>query len=249
MVDTLVEMKELNEKANEAMGLKNRFLNNISHNLAAPIKGVVDADERIKSATDDSDIIACTEEIQKLCASVLGHMDDILEYVDLDLDNLVIEEKKYNVYDMMDVCIKGLEDEAQKKGIAIVRQFSSIPQFLCGDRERIAQALRKLIKNAIEYTETGTITIRLQSREINKESRYLIISVEDTGIGIPENMHKHIFEVFEKGNDTNKGMGVGLSYAKRVVELMGGHVDMYSTEGKGSLFYIEVPQKNVFESI
>lgn len=246
--DVLYKMKSMNYTANEVIDTKNRFLNNIGQNIAMPLKEIIECDEQLKEMSDNPEMKKNIEQIARLAVNILGKMDDIIEYTDLELDRMVFEEKQYNVNNMLDACLMTIEKQAEEKHIIIERCYKRGPACLKGDREIITRALRKILVNAIEYMDDGAITIRTQYRELSKDTMLLTISVEDTGDGINEKYQEQIFDIFEKRNDNSTGMGIGLSYVKRVVELMGGSVGMYSTEGVGSLFYMEVPQKKVLES-
>ena len=148
---------------------------------------------------------------------------------------------------MIDTALMSIKAGAREKGIDIDVQFIDVPDMLIGDRARITQVLNKILANAIEYTEEGCITIRVNSDNISSKEVWLVISVEDTGIGIEEEQQERIFQAFEKAGDrqigTNSGLGLGLTFAKEVTERMGGKIGLYSKIGEGTLVYMELPQK------
>ena len=248
MSKTLEKNIELNKTTSIALETKNRFLQNLNDNMSTPIKRIIDYIESVNSG--DETVTVSREALNSatdLCVSVLRKMDDAIEYSSLEISQFEILEQEYSVKNMTDTALMSIKAGAREKGIDIDVQFIDVPDMLIGDRARITQVLNKILANAIEYTEEGCITIRVNSDNISSKEVWLVISVEDTGIGIEEEQQERIFQAFEKAGDrqigTNSGLGLGLTFAKEVTERMGGKIGLYSKIGEGTLVYMELPQK------
>lgn len=248
MSKTLAENIELNKTTTIALETKNRFLQNMNDNMSTPIKRIIDyievancGDETVTVSREDLDMVT------DLCVSVLRKMDDAIEYSSLEISQFEILENEYCVKNMIDTALMSIKAIARKKEIDIDVQYIDVPEKLIGDRARITQVLNKLLVNAVEYTEEGSITVRINSDRISSKEVWLVISVEDTGIGIEEQQQERIFQAFEKAGDrhigTNSGLGLGLTFAKELTERMGGKIGLYSKIGEGTLVYMELPQK------
>ena len=144
---------------------------------------------------------------------------------------------------MIDVQMKGKNLEFA------IENESMIPDRLYGDEVRIRQVIFNLLTNAYKYTREGQVTLRVKHKLVNKIDVVLVISVEDTGIGISEENQNRLFDTFERideeRNRNIEGTGLGLPITKDLVELMEGEIGVISTPGKGSLFYVEIPQRVV----
>ena len=131
----------------------------------------------------------------------------------------------------------------------MIENETLIPDRLFGDEVRIRQIIFNLLTNAYKYTGKGKVILRVKQRAVSKVETMLVISVEDTGIGISEENQKRLFDTFERideeRNRNIEGTGLGLSITKDLVELMQGEIGVVSTPGKGSLFYVELPQRIV----
>lgn len=241
------KMLEQNIKMNEATGIaldtKNRFLQNINDNVASPIKRIIDHTEAIaKDIGETDDIKAITE----ICVSVLTKMDDAVEYSALEISEMEIFHREYEVRKMVDTFIMRVRDKIEEKGLKVELQVMDVPETLWGDRTKITQIVHKILTNAVQYTDEGTITVRVLTSDINKDEVMLTISVEDTGCGIPKEKQDTIFYAFERaGEGATNGLGLGLTFAKLMTEHLGGNIGVYSEEGKGTLVYIEVPQRKI----
>lgn len=248
MSKMLEENIEMNETTSLALETKNRFLMNISDNIATPIKEVIDRVETIASKDSEAELYKTeVEDIAELCVGILKKMDEAVEYTALEIDKVKLLEEKYKVQHLIDTSVMGISRTAREKGIEIDVQIVDVSEELIGDRARITQVLSKLLDNAVRYTNEGKITVRVLSSVVNSEEVILTISVEDTGIGIEPEQQEMMFKAFERGSQsrvlTGAGIGLGLAYAKNMTEHMGGKIGMYSKVGEGTLVYMEIPQK------
>ena len=247
------ECQRAEERANilarEAMAAnraKNQFLSNMSHELRTPMNAIMGfsevlSDDELLNQEHRSYLGMIVENSQHL----LTLIDDILDYSRIDADRLDVEIQQCRIGGLMDEIESMLRPAASRKQLVFeVLQCDMIPETIQTDPLRLRQCLVNLIENAIKFTEEGHVYVNISLQNRDGEL-FLQFAVEDTGIGIPEEKLPVIFDLFAQvdGATTRKygGTGLGLAITRRLAMLMGGHVSVVSTEGKGSVFTIEIP--------
>jgi CheY-like chemotaxis protein len=183
----------------------------------------------------------CVSIIQTAGESLLTIINDILDVSRIEAGRLTIEAIPFDVAAMVDEVVALVAEKAEEKGVElIVRYAPDPPSRVVGDSGRIRQALMNLVGNAIKFTHEGHILINVEQLAGDEASARLRLSVEDTGIGIPQDMLASVFEKFTQadGSITRRygGTGLGLSISKQLVELMGGQISATSETGSGSTF-------------
>jgi CheY-like chemotaxis protein len=168
-------------------------------------------------------------------------LNDVLDLSKIEAGKLDIESIPINPASVVDNVVQILKFKAEEKGLKLdFKSDQDVPQLVMGDPTRLNQILINLVGNAIKFTEKGSVEILLQN-----EDGQLRFSIEDTGIGIPENRKSHIFEAFEQVKDSENrhfnGTGLGLSISKQLTQLQGGKIWLESEKGIGSTFYVEFP--------
>lgn len=251
-VKLIEEIKIAKESAIKASNAKTEFLSNMSHEIRTPLNAIVgfsealQSDERIpaEAKEDIKDIVMASD-------SLLEIVNGILDISKIEADKLEIINTTYSpkkVFDELVVLTRGRLGFEKK--IEFKTSFSSdIPATLYGDYARVKQIVLNLLTNAVKYTNEGYISFTVECVNINKDLCRLIISVEDSGIGIKKDKIDKLFTKFERldeeRNITIEGTGLGLAITKKLVELMHGKMVVQSIYGKGSKFTVSLDQKIV----
>lgn len=251
-VKLIEEINIAKESAIKASNAKTEFLSNMSHEIRTPLNAIVGFSEALQS--DERIPVEAKEDIKDIVMasdSLLEIVNGILDISKIEADKLEIINTTYSpkkVFDELVVLTRGRLGFEKK--IEFKTSFSSdIPATLYGDYARVKQIVLNLLTNAVKYTNEGYINFTVECVNINKDLCRLIISVEDSGIGIKKDKIDKLFTKFERldeeRNITIEGTGLGLAITKKLVELMHGKMVVQSIYGKGSKFTVSLDQKIV----
>ena len=237
-VEQLTLAKQEAEASNRA---KSEFLANMSHEIRTPMNGIIGMTELV---LDSSLSTAQREHLQVVRSSadaLLRIINDVLDFSKIEAGKLTLESLAFSPQQLLNDTLAPLEVGARDKGLVLRREIApDLPAWVLGDPDRLRQVLTNLLGNAIKFTAAGEVT--LGWRYLAGEALPHQLWVRDTGIGIPADKQKAIFEAFTQAdNSTTRhfgGSGLGLTICSTLVQLMGGQISLDSEPGKGSTFQV-----------
>lgn len=240
------------EAADQANKAKSMFLANMSHEIRTPMNAIIGFSDLLYSSIKDERQRSQIEAIRSSGKNLLIIINDILDLSKIEAGKLVIQNEPINIHNIIKEIETIFAHITNEKGIQfVIDKVDEIPDSLLLDETRIRQILFNLIGNAVKFTDSGEVTLSVMKKLKENDKIDLIISVKDTGIGIPADQHDRIFEAFnqQEGQRTVKygGTGLGLTITRRLVEMMGGEIELLSEPGKGSIFTITLPDITVKE--
>lgn len=241
------ELAVAKEKAESASRAKTEFLSRVSHELRTPMSPIIGmTDLLLMSETPDAQQREFLTAIRDSAAHLSTIIDDLIELTQLEAEDRESVCEAFDPEMLLESIMETLEFDAENKGLQMsVFCDPEIPDSLYGDPDRLEKILKKLVENAIKFTQKGSIRISAAPGEKNENELYLRFSVQDTGIGIPADKLQDLFGDFSQadGSSTREydGLGMGLTLVKRMLSLMGGNLWAESEEGKGSTFHFSLP--------
>jgi len=241
---TVCELIKAKEKAEESDKLKSAFLANMRHEIRTPLNNIVGFIKIIaKNDPNETKHKEMAEIVDFNSKVLIKIIDDIIDISKIEANNLTINNEIINIDKLINNIVAAnqiAKKELSKENVELIFNKNNKNGSVLADRIRLTQVLNNLISNALKYTEEGIVEIGYTITENNNVKFY----VKDTGIGIPKNEADKIFSRFFKGSNnytTIRGMGLGLSLTKQLVEMMGGDICFETEENTGSTFYVTLP--------
>ncbi len=248
------ELTDARDSAIASAGAKEEFAANVSHELRTPMNGVLGMLELLQDMGLTSKQAEYVEVARKSAETQLTLIDDILDFSRIDSGKLKPNPVDFSLQDVLDDVVGITSGQAQRKGLDlgyVIEQY--VPSRFRGEPGRIRQVLINLVGNATKFTTQGEIAIEVRVVEESGENMLVRFEVRDTGIGIPEEVQRRIFEPFTQadGSTTRKygGTGLGLAICRQVVNFLGGEIDVSSELGRGSTFWFEIPLQAPQEAV
>ena len=253
-------MEELQQKNRELEAARNAvekaenardiFLANMSHELRTPINTILGLNELILRESQEEAVKEYARDIRQAGNILLALVSDILDFSKLEADKMELTEGIYDVSSLLNDLINSISVQQRRKKLDLVLDIAQdVPYKLFGDEIHIRQIIGNLLSNAVRYTDKGKITLHLSWKEVSKDSIEIYVLVKDTGIGIKEEDIPKLFKAFQRMDSTIRSKddrtGLGLAITQRLIEMMGGKLEVESVYGKGSAFSFKIIQKVV----
>lgn len=247
-IKTIEQLNVVKDQAERANRAKSDFLSSMSHEIRTPLNAIVGLSENLEErANCPKDMKEDLKDIVSASQTLLEIVGNIMDISKIESEKMEIVEIPYNFKEEVETLARVSSTRIGDKPVELhVNIAEDIPYELLGDKAHMKQIINNLLTNAIKYTEKGHINLNVKC--INREDNCnLIITVQDSGRGIKKEDIEKLFTKFERldveRNSTTEGTGLGLAITKRLVEMMGGKINVQSQYGLGSIFMVNIPQK------
>ncbi len=246
--DKTQEAVQLAAKAEQANQSKSRFLANMSHEIRTPLNGVIGLLRRMtKTSLSPEERMVYLHSAQQASNDLLALLNDILDFSKIEADALQLEHAAIHVESFIQSALISLAPMAEEKGIQLKVELKAMPTKLMSDPLRMRQILINLVGNAVKFTASGEVSVSMTSRQPLQDQTkgWIDVAIADTGVGMNSNQLEKIFLAFTQADESTTrkhgGTGLGLNIAKRLIEIMGGHLQVSSEPDKGSVFSFAIP--------
>ncbi|SIQ45328.1 Hpt sensor hybrid histidine kinase [Shewanella morhuae] len=241
-----VELDLAKKRALEGSRIKSEFLANMSHELRTPLNGVIGFARQLVKTPLHSSQVDYIKTIERSATNLLGIINDILDFSKLEAGKMVLENMPFGLRETIADAITLISTSAQAKGLELVVDIAAdVPDSVHGDAMRVCQIINNLVGNAIKFTDSGSVMVKIELQSQSDEQVILRCDVVDTGIGIDESQQDFLFQAFGQADSSISrrfgGTGLGLIITKRLVNQMGGHIGFTSSPEKGSNFWFSLP--------
>ena len=243
---TEIALRKASEKAQLASNAKSRFLGNVSHEMRTPLNGILGMSDLLSSTRLTPDQRTYNDAVRTSGAALLALVEDILDIAKIEANRFDLKKEKFCLDGLIENITELISVKAHAKGVGLSSYVShSVPEMIVGDEGRLRQVLINLLGNAVKFTESGEVAIRVTTMGLSDSQHIrLHFEVEDTGPGMSEADAGRIFGEFVQVDDENTrkhgGAGLGLSISQAIVQQMDGTIQIDSEPGKGSRFHFDL---------
>ena len=244
--EALRDARDMAEAANRA---KSRFIDNVSHEMRTPLNGVMGTLELLYRSSEDDHLRRRIDFALRSSESLLALINDVLDFAKMTNGEAQLACERFDLEASLRRSMERVRRSAELKGLRLeTRLHPNAPRWVVGDERRLSRVIYCLLDNAIKFTATGRIELRLESsasENRDEASTPVLVKVTDTGCGIAASEREHVFGQFSRAQDSHTrihgGVGLGLAACKQLVSLMGGTIEVDTNPAGGSVFRVEVP--------
>lgn len=240
-----IDLEKAKADAEEANAVKSSFMARMSHEIRTPLNAITGMAYLLKKTGVSSTARMYSDRITQASTTMLSLINDILDFSKIEAGKVTLEILPFNLDTVVQNVISIISVKIEEKGLGFkLNKDSDLPSWFQGDAKRLEQILLNLLNNAVKFTSTGEIALEI--RQVAKQGiKYRIsFAIKDSGIGMSEKNREELFVPFSQAdasiNRRFGGTGLGLSIVKNLVEMMGGSIDVYSTENEGSTFIVNL---------
>lgn len=250
LIRNLIRARRDADIANHA---KSNFLSTMSHEIRTPMSGIVGISSLLDKTSLNDEQREYVDALQQSSFVLRNLIDDILDVSKIEAGKYQLNNRQFDLSTVLHSVAKIFTPNAYAKGLDLLSFYSpKLPRKVIGDPNCLRQVLLNLVSNAVKFTEKGEVSIRAIPCETKSDGQTKIrIEVSDTGIGIPEDKLKHIFDPFYQADNydlyKNSGTGLGTTISYQLISLMGGEIGVSSKNQNGSLFWVELPYNLVLQ--
>ncbi|NBX67283.1 MAG: PAS domain-containing hybrid sensor histidine kinase/response regulator [Proteobacteria bacterium] len=241
------ELRKSKDRAEAANRAKSDFLANMTHELRTPLNSIITLAKLSSETSDEAERKKFLDIVTVSSEMLLAIVNDVLDFSKIEANEMKLEHIGFDLVSAVGKALVPVRHTAAGKGLDFKITFDCQGQipFVMGDPLRLAQVITNLATNAVKYTDTGSVGVTLRVTVDDVDSTADIsIEVKDTGIGIPPDRQKTVFEKFSQADTSTTrrygGSGLGLAISSRIVSLMGGKIELTSEEGKGTTFTVRL---------
>ncbi|MER2565349.1 MAG: ATP-binding protein, partial [Myxococcaceae bacterium] len=221
------------EQAMSASSSKSQFLANVSHEIRTPLNGIIGVTQLLRNLTLPDDVREYVGVLETAGESLIELVNEVLDLSKIEADRLELQQAPFDVAALVTQAARSFVAEAHRKKLELIVDCAVEPGLVIGDAGRVRQIVNNLVANALKFTDTGSVKVQLR----RSPEGATLLSVIDTGPGVPASLRETIFEPFVQATGQRRqGTGLGLSISRRLALLMGGDLTVSSTEGRGSIF-------------